>query len=94
MCRTTPVTIHAVIAKELVQCGLCRNVTEALSSDLRAKPHSLVILVIALRQMNQSKASHMPARMTETQSYQMCQTCLVAVLKSICEFFGPLPTEW
>lgn len=44
--------------------------------------------------MNQSKASHTPARMAATRNHQMRQTYLVTVMKYIREVFHPLPITW
>ena len=60
MYRTMPVTTHTITTKELVQCSVHRNVTEALSAHLWAKAHCMMTLVVVLlpvvqfREMNQS----------------------------------------
>lgn len=55
---------------------------------------AIAVPVIPFSQINQSRASHMPAKMAETQNYQMCQRYLVAVTKYFWEVFEPLPIKW
>ena len=63
MYGTTPVATHdAITMKELVQCSIHRNVTEAVSAHLGAKPHCMMILAVALLPAVQFRATNQSAK--------------------------------
>ena len=63
MYGTTPVATHNTITmKELVQCSIHRNVTEAVSAHLGQKPHCLLTLAVALLPALQFRVANQSAK--------------------------------